>query len=72
MRQLVVVELDPVANDTTGVLQGFETVPVNTRLLQRADHPLLQVVLLWGRGRDELLLQSVAFDQRRVALAGED
>jgi len=68
----VVVELDPVADHTTGVLQGFEAVPVDALLLQRANHPLHEAVLLRGVGRDELLLQAIAFDQRRVAATGED
>lgn len=46
MWPLVVIELDPVANGTTGLLQGFEAVPVDALLLQRADHPLNQAVLL--------------------------
>ncbi len=72
MGPLVVVELNPVANDTTGVLQGFEAVAVDALLLQCPDHPLHQTVLLRGVGRDELLLQSLAFHQRRIAAAGED
>ena len=72
MGPLVVVKLDPVANDTTGVLQGFEAVPVDALLLERADHPLHQPILLRRVGRDELLLQAIALDQRRVAAAGED
>jgi len=66
MRPLVVVKLDPVANDTTGVLQSFKAVTVDTLFLQRTDHPLHQAVLLRGVRGDEFLLQTVAFDQRRV------
>jgi len=72
MRPLVVVELDPVANDTAGMLQSLEAVAVDALLLQRPDHPLHQAVLLRGVGRDEFLLQAIAFDQRRVTAAGED
>ena len=72
MRPLVVVELDPVANDTAGMLQSLEAVAVDALLLQRPDHPLQQAVLLRGVGRDEFLLQAIAFDQRRVTAAGED
>lgn len=32
MAPLVVVELDPVANDTTGVLRGFKAMALNTLL----------------------------------------
>ena len=56
MRPLVVVELDPVANDTAGMLQSLEAVAVDALLFQRPDHPLHQAVLLRGVGRDEFLL----------------
>lgn len=72
MGPLVVVVLDPVANDTADVLQGFKAVPMNALLLQCPDHPLYQAVLLRRVGRDELLSQAIAFHQRRVAAAGED
>jgi len=72
MGPLVVVELDPVADHAAGVLQGFEAVAVDALLLQRANHPLHEAVLLRGVGRDEFLLQAIAFDQRRVTAAGED
>ena len=72
MRPLVVVELDSVANDTAGMLQSLEAVAVDALLLQPANHPLHQAVLLRGVGRDEVLLQPIAFDQRRVTAAGED
>ena len=35
MRPLVVVELDPVANDTAGMLQSLEAVAVDALLFQR-------------------------------------
>lgn len=72
MWPLVVVELDPVADHATGVLQGFKAVAVDALILELPDHPLNQAVLLRRVGRDEFLLQAVAFDQRRVAAAGED
>jgi hypothetical protein len=72
MGPLVVVELDPIADHAAGVLQGFEAVAVDALLFQRADHPLHETVLLRGVGRDELLLQAVTFDQRRLVAAGED
>jgi len=72
MGPLVVVEVDPVADHAVGVLQGFKAVPMNALLLQCPDHPLYKAVLLRRVERDELLVQSIAFDQRRVAAAGED
>lgn len=59
------------ADQTAGMLQRFEAVPMHALLLARADHPLDQAVLLGAVWRDELLAQPVASDQRREALAGE-
>ena len=41
-------------------------------VLERADHPLDHAVLLRAVGSDELLLQPIVFDQRRVAVAGKN
>ena len=71
MWALLVVEPYPVPQHTTGVLQGFEPVPVGTLLLDRADDPLDHAVLLRAVWGDELLLQSVASDQAGIAAAGE-
>ena len=71
MWALLVVEPYPVPQHTTGVLQGFESVPVGTLLLDRADDPLDHAVLLRAVWGDELLLQSVASDQAGIAAAGE-
>lgn len=43
MRAPVVVEVDPVADQAAGVLQGFEAVTVHALLLERAD----TLVLPW-------------------------
>ena len=72
MWPLVVIETNPVTNDPTGVLQTLKAVAVCTLLLERPDHPLDHPVLLWAVGRDELLLQPIAFDQGCVAAARED
>ncbi len=50
MGPLVVVELDPVANDTAGMLQGLKVVAVDALLLEGADHPFHQAILLRGEG----------------------
>ena len=68
----VVVEPNPVSNHSAGVLQGLESVAMHTLVFERADDPLHHAVLLWAVGGDELLLQTVALDQRRVAAACED
>ena len=68
----VVVEVDPVADEAAGVLQRLEPVPMHALLLERADHPLDQAVLLRAVRRDEFLAQAVAPNQGREAAAGED
>lgn len=67
----MVVELDPVADSATGVLQGFNAMTVDALLLKCLDHPLHHAVLLQSVGRDAFLLKTIAFDQSRVAAAGE-
>jgi hypothetical protein len=67
----VVVKANPVTNDPTGVLQGFKAVAVHALILQGADYPLHHPVLLWAVGCDELLLQTIAFDQCGVTPAGK-
>lgn len=69
MRALVVVEMDPVADGSACMLQGFEPVTMDTLLFQSSNHPFDQTVLLRGVGRDELLLQSIAFNECGVAPA---
>jgi len=68
---LVVVKANPVTNDPTGVLQGLKAVAVHALILQGADHPLHHPVLLRAVGRDEFLLQTVAFNQCGVTPAGK-
>ena len=68
----MVIEADPIPDHATGVLQGLEPVAVHALLLEGSDDPLNHTVLLGAVGRDELLAQAVAFDQGRVASAGED
>ena len=72
MRSLVVVEANSVANDSAGVLQTLESVTMHALVFESADHPLHHAVLFWAVGRDDLLLQTVALDQRCVAAACED
>ena len=68
----MVIEADPIPNHATGVLQGLEPVAMNALILEGSDDPLDHAVLLGAVRRDELLAQAVAFDQGRVASAGED
>lgn len=71
VRAPVVVPADPVCNHSVGVLQGFEPVAMHALILERANHAFDHPILLGAVGRNELLLQAVAFDQRRVAAAGK-
>ena len=53
MRASAVIEMDPVANDAAGVLQGFETVAMSALLFQCPDQAFDQSVLLgrmWRNG----------------------
>ena len=68
----MVIEADPIPDDTAGVLQAFESMTVYALVFQRSDDPLNHAILLGTVWRDEFLLQSIAFDQSGVATAGED
>ena len=63
--------MDPVPDQAIGMLQQVEAMPMHALLLEHADHPLDQTVLLRAVPRDEFLTQSVA-SQGREAAAGED
>lgn len=67
MRSPVVVEADPITERARRVLDAFEALAVNALLLQRPDHALDHAVLLRAVRGDELLLESIAADRRRVA-----
>ena len=72
MRAPAVIEIDPVADHAAGVVQGFEPVAMDALLLQCPDQAFDQSVLLGRMWRDELLSQSVAAHQCRIAAAGKD
>ena len=67
----MVVPTDPIRNHAAGVLRGFEPVAMHALVLERANYALDHPILLGAVGRDELLLQAVAFDQGRVAATGK-
>lgn len=56
MRALLTVKVHPVANDECCMLQRLEAMAVGGLLLERADHPLDQAILLGRVRRDELVL----------------
>ncbi len=72
MRPLIVVEHNPVTNHPARMLQGFEAVAMNTLLLECPDHSFNHAVLFRAVRRDELLLQAITTDQRRIAAAGKN
>ncbi len=68
----MVVKADPIPDHAAGVLQGLEPVAMNALIFEGSDDPFDHAVLFGAVGRDELLPQAIAFDQGRVASAGED
>ena len=72
MGAAAVIEINPVANDAAGVLLGFEAVAMDALLFQCPDQAFNQPVLLGRMWRNELLSQSVAVHQCRIAAAGKD
>lgn len=72
MRPHIVVEGNPVTQNMAGMLDRFKAVTMNALFLDRTDQSFDHAVLLWAMRGNELLLQSVAFDQRRVAAGSED
>lgn len=65
-------EPNPVADDSTDMPQGLIPLTMNTLLFQSSDHTLSHPVLLSTLGRDDLLLQTVAYDHCCEAPADED
>jgi len=69
MRASVIVKADPVADDTSGMLDAFETVTVGALFFERANDPLDHAVLLRTMRGDEFLFQTIAADQSREVSA---
>lgn len=72
MRASVVVELDPIAQYTHGVLLALNAMTVYALLFEGADDPFNHPVLLRAMRGDERLLQAIAANPPRVIAAGED
>nr|WP_291054382.1 hypothetical protein [Hyphomonas sp.] len=68
----VVVEADPVSDDARGVLEVFETVPVDMLVLQGTDDAPDHAVLLWAVRGDELLAKSIDSDELGEGPAGKN
>lgn len=68
----MVIKMNPVTNHSTGMLQGFKSLPMHTLLLQRSNDTLHYSILLRAMERDELLLQCIASDQDGVASASKN
>ena len=72
MRPKVVIKPNPVANDPTGMLQGFESIAMRTLLFQCSNHSFNHAVLFWCIGCDEFLKKAIASDEGRIAAAGKN
>jgi hypothetical protein len=68
----VVVELNPVADHTHGVLSCFKAMPVDALFFERADEPLDHSVLLRAMRCEALLFESAAAHQPSVRAARAD
>lgn len=72
MRAPDVIEADPVANDSAGMMQCVEPVPVHALFLQGVNQAFDDVILLRAVRHDELLLPTIAVSQSRMATADEN
>lgn len=59
-----VVDADPVADGACRVLDAVKALAIDALFLQRSRHALDHAVMLGAARRDELLLQTVAANQR--------
>ena len=67
----LVVEADPVADHTAGVLQALEAVSMHALPFERTDYTFDHPVLLRVMRRDEVLAPTVTLRQRGEASAGK-
>ena len=65
----MVVEVNPITDGSTCMLQSLEAVTMDALLFQSSNHPLDQPVLLRGVGRDEFLSEAITLHECRVAPA---
>ena len=72
MGPTVVVEADPLCDDTRGVLLGFEAMTMNALLFQRPDDPFDHAVLLRAVRGDELLSKPITAHEARVGPRGKN
>ncbi|KAK82470.1 hypothetical protein L503_0293 [Bordetella holmesii CDC-H809-BH] len=68
----VVVKAYPAPDNTAGMLDGLEAMPMCALFLQRADHTFDHSVLRRAVRRDEFLAQPVASHQGGVATRREE
>ena len=67
----VVVEADPLCDDTRGVLLGLEAMTVYALLLQGSDDGLDHSVLQRAVRCDELLAEAITAHEARIGRRGE-
>jgi len=72
MRPLLVVPLQPVPNDSSGLLEGLKHVLPNTLFFETAKEPFDHPVLLRRVGRDEFLLEAIVSTGLSKSTALED
>jgi len=68
----VVIEADPLCDDTRGVLLSFKAMTMHAVLFQRSDDPFDHAVLLRAVRGDELLLEAITAHEAREGPGGED
>ncbi len=72
MGPTVVVEADPLCDDTRGVLLSFKAMTMHALLFQSTDDPFDHAVLLWAVRRDELLSKTKTTHEARVGPRGKN
>ena len=71
MGPAMVVELNPIGNDSCCMLLRFKSMSMDTLFFQSPNQPLYHAVLLRTMWRDKFLSQSITLHQLRVVAAGE-
>ena len=72
MGPTVVVDAEPLCDDTRGVLLGFEAMTMNALLFQRSDDPFDHAVLLRAVRGDELLTKTITTHEARIGSRGKN
>lgn len=68
----MVVEPNSVSNNSAGLLKVLESLTMHALIFKRTDATHYHVDMLRAVGSDELLLRSVALEQRFIVAARKD